>query len=513
MKCIEPKTGKVMWTLEDGVPCSSLQCPAVHEDLLVCRGDPSGTSGGVQCYRITPRGATLLWQHKVGRTGRCTAPVIHRGRVFVAGRTEPGKIYDLATGRVLENNVGRIGGYAPIVSDGYLIGSGSSAYRRFEPKSPISRFSAGEQAGVKFAREDGGPAVVNGHLYVRGPDRFYCLDLRKRERPAAAAPANDEKPQPGLAGLGVRQFTRRRKAIEALKCKDAVPAAELAKSALEGEWLVRKAAAEILAARGAKAGAVAPQLAAALPGAVRDGSYGQVRLLGETINAIDASAFDAVAKDIAALLTSDDSMVVMRGGTALELMGARAAPLIPQLIAVLKRDDEHLYRYAASALKAIGPAAKAAGPVLAGTVDKSRNSITVPCALDTLRVVGVPPDMLPKLGPDRKLWFRTVVPVGTEAAYPESRTVWEFSFDWRQEEVVHDAFCLCKSKPEGRVEEGSVRFDGPRMEGKVQLTHGSDGKAVVDFDGVVVGDRIFGNVEVREGDGPSRPGRFRDRHS
>jgi len=258
LRCIEPKTGKVMWILDHhGVPWNQLQSPSVHEDYLVCRGAAKDTEACdlIQCYRITPQGAKLLWKHDTG-SARYTAPVIHRKRVFIAGAG----IYDLETGRLLEKTGGTaIGGYAPVASDGYLIGSGNVAYKKLKPGAPVTK-----RTDITYASCDGGPAVADGLLYIRSSTRFHCLDLRKREQPAASAPATGNGPDSGLAGLAARHFTTRRKAIEGLK-KNGAPAAELAKLILERTWLTRKAAAEILQAHGAKGASAAPQLAAALP--------------------------------------------------------------------------------------------------------------------------------------------------------------------------------------------------------------------------------------------------------
>ena len=414
LKCIEARTGKVMWSLDrHGVPGGPLQAPAVQGDLVVCCGgqkdlkehDTKGSEyATVQCYRMTPEKATLVWQWremKGFREGgwqvmRFTSPVIHGDKVHIATT----RMFDLKTGELLDKKVG-VGKYAPIASDGYLIGSGETiSYRRFEPNAKNSSLSNKDQLGGPIANEDGGPAVANGRLYIRGDSRIHCVDLRKKycSNPQPSIDPPKELPKGGgMDELGARHFTERQAAVEALKKAGSADAAALAKLVLEADWKTRKAAAEILQAQGAKAKAVAPQLAAALPQMVKEGPLGRVRLTAATVKAINAAAAGKVVPQIGALLADKDEMVVYRACAALESLGEVSAPAVPGLVEVLKREDEYLYGRAALALRAMGPAAKDAVPTLADTVQNSKHGEMVAYALDALRKIDPPESLLDKL--------------------------------------------------------------------------------------------------------------------
>ena len=414
LKCIEARTGKVMWSLDrHGVPGGPIQSPAVQGDLVVCCGgqkdlkehDTKGSDyATVQCYRMTPEKATLVWQWqemKGFREGgwqvmRFTSPVIHGDKVHIATT----RMFDLKTGELLDKKVG-VGKYAPIASDGYLIGSGETiSYRRFEPNAKNTRLSNKDQLGGPIANEDGGPAVADGRLYIRGDSRIHCVDLRKNYCSNPQPPIDPPKEPPkagGMNELGARHFTKRQATVDALKKAGGADAAALAKLVLEADWKTRKAAAEVLQAQGTKAKAAAPRLAAALPGMVKEGPLGRVRLTAATVKAIDAAAAGKVAPQIGALLADKDEMVVHRACAALELLGEVGAPAVPGLVEVLKRGDEYLYGRAALALRAMGPAAKDAVPALATTVQDSRHGEMVAYALDALRKIGPPESLLDKL--------------------------------------------------------------------------------------------------------------------
>ena len=88
--------------------------------------------------------------------------------------------------------------------------------------------------------------------------------------------------------------------------------------------------------------------------------------------------------------------------------------------------------------------------------------------------VAVAGEALRELGADRTVWFRAMVPTGPEEhhvllpheryglAFKERRQIYPFSVDLRSGTVARDAYCPMKWVPEGRVEEGSLRFDGGR---------------------------------------------------
>jgi len=414
LKCIEARTGKVMWSLDrHGVPGGPLQSPAVQSNVVVCCGgqkdlqehDTKGSEyATVQCYRITPEKATRLWQWQEmkgfreggWRVMRFCSPVIYGDKVHIPST----RMFDLKTGELLDKKVG-VGKYAPIASDGYLIGSGESIrYRKFEPNVKNSSLSNKDQLGGPIANEDGGPAVANGRLYIRGDSRIHCVDLRKEYCSNPQPPIDPPKELPkggGMTELAARHFTERKAAVDTLKKAGNVDAAALTKLVLEAGWHTRKAAAEILQARGAKAKAVAPQLAAALPKMVQEGPLGRVRLTAVTVKAIDVAAAGKAVPQIGALLADKDEMVVYRACAALESLGEIGAPAVPGLVEVLKREDEYLYGRAALALKAMGPAAKVAVPALADTVQNSKHGEMVVYALDALRNIGPPKSVLDKL--------------------------------------------------------------------------------------------------------------------
>jgi len=81
---LEPKTGKVLWTLGD---------QKSRQDITVACENYAVTQGGEQlrCYRITPEKAELIWTLPWKGTIYFDAPVIYRDHLYAAGNFTDGR--------------------------------------------------------------------------------------------------------------------------------------------------------------------------------------------------------------------------------------------------------------------------------------------------------------------------------------------------------------------------------------------------------------------------------------
>jgi outer membrane protein assembly factor BamB len=205
IRCLDPKTGKILWTAGQlrniGYDAAT---PAIEGDYLVAHGagTVNGKAEGWVGYRLSPVGAEKVWA--LGNAYLCgsyIAPVIHRGHVWfnfsrdkgVTGLAECDTSGDaaaigcaeLATGKV----VAEIGGIpmnstcpGPVAMGDRLIYQGGEYLWMMDiadPKRPKFLGSVPEPVNLCSSA-----SAADGFVYFRSAERLVaCLDVRQGATP------------------------------------------------------------------------------------------------------------------------------------------------------------------------------------------------------------------------------------------------------------------------------------------------------------------------------------------
>jgi outer membrane protein assembly factor BamB len=220
ISCLEPKTGKVLWTAGSlGNTGYDQATPAIEGDYLVAHGPwkdkslrdlPMEKKEGWVCYKLSPQKAEKLWALSGAYLGGSyIAPVIHRGYVWLNfergegtegltecdtdGRSSAMACVELAGGKV----VSEIGGLTmnsvcpgPLAMGDLLIYQGGEYLWLMsiaDPKAP--KLLGVKPQPVNLCSSASG---ADGLVYFRGAERLVnCLDVRK---PQARAGARHDDP-------------------------------------------------------------------------------------------------------------------------------------------------------------------------------------------------------------------------------------------------------------------------------------------------------------------------------
>ena len=168
--CIEPKTGKVLWTVRGGGWSSA----AVEGDVMAVFS--SRPDVGLSAFKLTLTGAEKLWT--VEATDRGASPVISNGCVFAFGGRGSGHglCVDLKTGEVKwdQKVPGTVEISSPIAADGKIIAVVGSALCMLEATPDEYRELGRAELRIETCTS---PALVDGKLYLRLQNGIACYDL------------------------------------------------------------------------------------------------------------------------------------------------------------------------------------------------------------------------------------------------------------------------------------------------------------------------------------------------
>lgn len=194
-KCIEPKTGKVLWAIPGAAHGSGTV--AVGGNYLLFTGVAGSTRGGAgagfSAYKITPEKAEKAWQTdaKYVGGGSCS-PVIMDGYAYgkvPSGTSSAFACIEMATGNVVATQGAHSDSCGSMIgADGHLYYNGFWA--KADPKDfKVVNFGLiGKDIPAKMQMGDdysyalaasSTPCIVDGKLYVRGQVSLLCFDLRK----------------------------------------------------------------------------------------------------------------------------------------------------------------------------------------------------------------------------------------------------------------------------------------------------------------------------------------------
>jgi outer membrane protein assembly factor BamB len=184
---IDPATGKALWKAEGAIPgnCTAV---AVNGEYLVLGGsEDKGQGVGLQCYRITPRGATKVWALPAEcATQNSCAPVI-AGDYAYCKNADPATpnlsrwlCVELATGKMKPTPCTRTDACASLIGGGGMLYYEAIVINADPAKLTLStsgNWAPGDGAD-NYARSHT-PCIVDGLLYVRGQNSVRCFDLRR----------------------------------------------------------------------------------------------------------------------------------------------------------------------------------------------------------------------------------------------------------------------------------------------------------------------------------------------
>lgn len=187
--CIDPKTGKILWTADGAIHGG--RAVTVADDMLLFSGDKNV---GLQGYRISPEKAEKVWatDPQLCISDGEDTPVILHGHAYVSVKCVDlgGASFaciEMATGKVIN----RIRHHND--SCGSLVGSDDHAFfdglwLKADPKDFRIDDSTSQPADKKLwggsnsdycRAASSTPAIANGRLYIRGQRSIFCFDLRK----------------------------------------------------------------------------------------------------------------------------------------------------------------------------------------------------------------------------------------------------------------------------------------------------------------------------------------------
>jgi outer membrane protein assembly factor BamB len=208
-RCLDPRTGKVLWKADCGQVDGAGGSYAVSEEYMLTGGGHTprarktadenekatanetpkaapakvaaaapASRGGVTCFRIDERGATRLWALEDGfRTGH-SSPMIYHGYGYFQTGTELVCV-EMKTGAIVAKEAVTNSNpcQAPIAVDGRVI---------MMARAGVLMFSEGDKgmkplgAALAPPRESTiTPYVAEGRLLFRGPNYLWAYDLRK----------------------------------------------------------------------------------------------------------------------------------------------------------------------------------------------------------------------------------------------------------------------------------------------------------------------------------------------
>lgn len=203
--CIDPRTGKVLWR-EPGARRGHTNV-AISGDVLVCDGLPEESDqrhpwAPIRAYRLSPKGAELVWELPKPIGNSTGGPTIYDGKAYIHAKQPESTMLcvDLGTGKILAKTRRPYGDNGEhdnaffVSVDGRLMGSmdrGSYAWGPTDPKQFGQDKPWHAPTAVGYVSTIM-PAVADGRIFFRTSNRLICWDVRQR----FAVAARPDRPAP-----------------------------------------------------------------------------------------------------------------------------------------------------------------------------------------------------------------------------------------------------------------------------------------------------------------------------
>ncbi len=193
--CIEPKTGNELWSIG---PVEGGNTTAICGDYMVCReADKDGENVGPRCYKISPKGAKLVWQFKSDEgqflLKGFSSPTFNDGYAIVdmqaPEKNKQGSketlfaMVELATGKqITMDGHYKNWKYQPIVAEGKYFHFSSPQWGFWIASVDPDNLKALDRQKMPRSKSAGdtSPAYACGWLFIRAGNRLACYDLRKK---------------------------------------------------------------------------------------------------------------------------------------------------------------------------------------------------------------------------------------------------------------------------------------------------------------------------------------------
>jgi outer membrane protein assembly factor BamB len=179
-KCLDPKTGKLLWKVDGGGDGASGSF-AVSGGYMVTAGffsEKSGATNGVSCYQITEKGGAKLWslsaEYKTGHS----SPLIYRNYAYFQTGKELVCV-ELKTGKIINKEPVTNSNpcQAPIACDDRIIMMARAGVFLFSDGSTGMKPLGAPLAPPRESTIT--PYAADGRLFFRGPNCLYAYELRK----------------------------------------------------------------------------------------------------------------------------------------------------------------------------------------------------------------------------------------------------------------------------------------------------------------------------------------------
>lgn len=303
--CLEPKTGKTLWTISGAT--MEHKTPLDENHILVMTGGEK-----VGCYRIAPSGATRLWE--TAFPGANPRGLILKGMVFIPASPDA-VCLDLETGAVLGKQPGLWLHVPPS-------GIGDRAISDVSNNGGAMRmYRLGKDGGFVHLGDHGipttcctTPSIADGRLIVRGRNEVLCYDLR-------------EDPE-----------------------RNARNAAQLAAMLGSGDQMLEEQVTRGLELLGEHA---VPAVLAVLERAVAAAEAPKVSGIGRSIGAMSASIRDQALPILLKAVKGDKQLVASAAAQALGSWGGAAAKAVPVLRETMQLAQPMVERACREAVRAI----------------------------------------------------------------------------------------------------------------------------------------------------------------
>ena len=167
--CINFKTGETVWTCPGGGDST----PVIHDNYLIAYTQPSDL--GLAAYQISPEGAELLWNHAFDARRALTSPIVRDDHVYLMGSSIHVCV-NLKNGEIAWEKKTQSNISSPVLVDGKIVTLDKKGnYLSMLRATPDSYEElATARVGALICPS---PAIVDGKLYLRLPDRIRCYNL------------------------------------------------------------------------------------------------------------------------------------------------------------------------------------------------------------------------------------------------------------------------------------------------------------------------------------------------
>jgi len=170
LACVHPKDGSIIWTAPGGGDST----PSISGDFMAVYSKQ--TKLGLSGYRLSEKGAKVLWSHVLDARRTQTSPIVYEGHVYLLG-ADNHMCVDADSGEIKWSRKLRSNISSPILADGKIFVLGNNG-------NDLLMLKATPEANQELAKAKlralwcPSPAISDGKLLLRHEDGVRCYDLK-----------------------------------------------------------------------------------------------------------------------------------------------------------------------------------------------------------------------------------------------------------------------------------------------------------------------------------------------